>query len=226
MKTNKLLCAFCALLTIQTAVFCQEILTAEKFFQTVQDVYGTIEDYEGRINITANKTIMQGNIIYKNPSLLRIDFTQPAEQVICFNRETLTVYIPEFRSVLSQPVKESSSNANIATKQGLVLLKRYYTLAYETGPTPVALEEASTEMVIKMSLVRKTNSEGFKTIKLSISPDTKLIRRIDAVTVNNDAIRFDFLNIKLNQNIAELRFSYTAPQMANTFNNFLLKSDN
>ena len=100
-------------------------------------------------------------------------------------------------------------------------MSRYYSVAYETGPQAVPLDEGNPEHVIKLLLSRKTNSEGFRTIKLSINPDTKLIRRIEATSVNNENFVFNFTNYALNQNIPDTRFLYDAPSSANTYNNFL-----
>ncbi len=208
-----------------TYVFCQDILTAGAFFQSVSEYYGTLSDYESSISILTDnkKNEMTGRVSFKRPNLMRIDFSKPDTQVICFNGNTLTVYLPGSRAIFNQEVSSSSSSAgaNLATPQGLTLLSRFYSIAYETGPQAVALDEGNPEHVIKLLLSRRTNSEGFRTIKLSINPDTKLIRRIEATSVNNENFVFNFTNYALNQNIPDTRFLYDAPSSANTYNNFL-----
>jgi outer membrane lipoprotein-sorting protein len=219
---------FLSLLALSFSLYAQEILTAEKFFGLVQDKYGTIADYEGKIIITTNKAVMHGTVVYKSPSMLRIDFTQPPDQVICFDKNTLTVYLPDYRAVLSQSVQPGGKNsgASLASKQGLLIMKKNYTIAYDTGPNALPLEEGSSESVVKLMLARKTVSEGFKSITLSISPESLLIRRIEGMTVANELVKFDFLSVSLNQNVPDARFVYDSPASANLYNNFLFKSDN
>ena len=110
---------------------------------------------------------------------------------------------------------------NLATPQGLGLMSRYYTIAYEIGQNAVPLDEASTEMVIKLVLYPKTTSEGFRQIKLAISPDSKLIRRVEATTTQGKFFMFLFSDYRINQGLPDQRFVYDAPPSANNFNNFL-----
>ncbi|HET6498688.1 MAG TPA: outer-membrane lipoprotein carrier protein LolA, partial [Coriobacteriia bacterium] len=130
--------AVSASLLLASAVSAQDIVTAEQFFARVSERYAQVADYEARISIRTQRATMLGTVWYKAPSLLRIDFTQPAEQVISFNGETLIIYIPEFRAVLSQSVASSGAGgAGLATADGLRTLRRNYTIAYERSPNPV-----------------------------------------------------------------------------------------
>ena len=209
-----------------SALFGQEIITAEKYLEMVSETYGTIRDYEAQITIHSGNTEMIGNVSHLTPAFLRIDFTKPAEQVIVFNGELLTVYLPEFRAVLSQNVNQSrrgTSGAGLATAHGLVVLRRNYVPSFVTGPNPELLENNSKERVVKLRLTRRSISEGFKEVILSINPETKLIRRIEGKTIAEGDLRFDFTNIKVNQGIPELRFLYDSPASANMYNNFLFR---
>jgi len=219
---KKLLCLFFTSLALTSSVFAQGILTASSFFKSVSENYATIKDYEADVEIKAGKTNMSGHVSYKNPNLLRIDFTVPEEQVICFNGDLLTIYLPESAAILNQSVDNSSnSGANLATAQGLSLLSRYYSPAYETGQDPVPLDEGSEEMVVNLILRRRNMSEAFSSIKLSVSPSTMLIRRIEANTPQNETFVFDFKNYVLNNGISDQRFIYDPPTSANNYNNFL-----
>ncbi|MGI5174215.1 outer membrane lipoprotein carrier protein LolA [Treponema sp. OMZ 840] len=207
-----------------------QILTVSAFFKTVSEKYAQIQDFEADMAVAAGKTQMQSHVSFKRPNLLRIDFSNPETQVIVFNGEQLTIYLPGPRSILSQSVESGgrSQAANLATPEGLALMRRYYSIAYETGQEPVALDAdtagtSAEEKVIKLILSRKSLSEGFQTIKLAINPTTLLIRRVEAVSaLSREVFRYDFSNYVLNQNIPDTRFLYDAPSSANTYNNFLL----
>jgi outer membrane lipoprotein-sorting protein len=214
------------LLTISCVfvLYSQEIITAERYLEMVAGQYGEIKDYEARINIRSGTTDMAGTVSHLVPSFLRIDFTSPAEQVIVFNGEQLTVYLPEYRAALNQIITPNRQPAaSLATAQGLILLRRNYIPSFVSGPDPAPLDTGSEEMVVKLRLTRRYISEGFREIILNIDPDTKLIRRIEGRTIAEGLVRFDFLNIKTNQGIPEQRFIYDSPASANLYNNFLFR---
>lgn len=203
----------------------QEIITAERYLETVSERYGSIRDYEARIFIRSSNVEMYGTVSHLSPSFLRIDFSTPSGQVIAFNGETLTIYLPEYRATLNQAITPSrrtgAAGASLATAQGLLLLRRNYIPSFVTGPAPVPLENGSDEMVVKLRLSRRSVSEGFREIVLSINPNTLLIQRIEGRTIADSMVRFDFSDININQGIPEGRFIYDSPASANNYNNFL-----
>jgi outer membrane lipoprotein-sorting protein len=172
---------------------------------------------------------MIGHVSHLAPSFLRIDFTRPAEQVIVFNGELLSVYLPEYRAVLNQNITQSrrpasgATGASLASAQGLTLLRRNYVPSFVTGPEPSPLDSNSSERVVKLRLTRRSISEGFREIILHINPETKLIRRIEGRTIADGLVQFDFTNVKINQGIPEQRFIYDSPASANVYNNFLFR---
>lgn len=196
-----------------------QVVTASEFFKSVSDKYAGFRDYEVDLDITTEGRNMQGHASYKNPQLLRIDFSSPAEQVFLFNGDDLIIYLPNQAAILEQKV--SGSGANAATAQGLSLLRRYYSVAYETGQNPVPLEEGSSTMVVNLMLYRRSAAESFSSMKISILPDSKLIRRIEARTPSGGLYTFDYYNYKLNSGIPNERFQYDPPSNANNYNNFL-----
>ena len=128
---------FC--LIFSTAIFAQsEIQTAQVFFQGISEYYGTITDYEADIDILAGKNQMKGKVSFKRPNMLRIDFSEPENQVIVFNGDRLVIYLPKAAAILSQSVGSDSQagGANLATPQGLSLMSRYYSIGYENSPNP------------------------------------------------------------------------------------------
>jgi outer membrane lipoprotein-sorting protein len=207
----------------------QDIITAERYLSIVGERYGSIRDYEARIDIRSGNSTMRGTVSHLSPSLLRIDFSDPQDQVIVFNGEMLTIYLPEYRAALNQSINTPgrragpSGGASLATSQGLALLRRNYIPAFVTGPDPVPLESGSSEQVIKIRLTRRSVSEGFREILLDINPETYLIRRIEGRTIADSVVRFDFANISINQGIPEQRFVYDSPASANVYNDFLFR---
>ena len=91
---KKTLIFFCAFF-ISTVLFAQNITTASAYFKTISEYYGTIKDYEVNFEIKVDKSESRGKLSFKAPNLLRMDYTNPEEQVICFNGDVLTIYIKE-----------------------------------------------------------------------------------------------------------------------------------
>lgn len=213
-------------LVLSIALSAQEIVTAEQFFAKVSDRYASVNDYTAQIQINAGGQLMAGDLWFKAPQLMRIDFRQPPDQVIVFDGQRLAVYVPQYKAVLQQDVSSDSPGAgaaSLASREGLAMMKRNYSIAWESSPQPVPLDSGSSELVQRLVLTRKSASEGFKTIKISVSPDTLLFRRIEGWTVANEKITFDFTQTKLNQNIPTSKFLYDAPASASVYNNFLFQ---
>ena len=208
-------------LLFPASLFAQSITTASAYFKTISEYYSTLKDYEVNFEIKIEKQETAGRLSFKAPDLLRLDYTNPEEQVICYNGDTLTIYLPDSDAVLQQNITEDTGAEALTTPQGLSLLSRYYTVAYETGQNAEPLEDGSDEMVIKFILTRKSAAEAFRYINIAVSEQTKLIRRIEAVTPKGEVILFDFFDYVLNQDITDQRFIYDAPSSANNYNNFL-----
>lgn len=202
-------------------VFAQNITTASAYFKTVSDYYQTLKTYEADFDLTQGKTESAGHFSFKAPDLLRLDFTNPEDQVFVYNSNKLTVFVPGSSVILEQDIAKESSGPSLTSPQGLNLMNRYYTVTYESSQDKEPLEQDSDEMVYKLILFKKSSSEAFKTIKLCISADTNLIRRVEATPDKGDPIVMNFYDYKLNKEISDQRFQYDAPPTANNYNNFL-----
>lgn len=208
-------------------VHSQEIITAGRYLDMVSETYAAIRDYEANIAIRSGGSDMTGSISHLTPSFLRIDFTRPADQVMVFNGEQLTIYLPEYRAVLNQNINKSrrtiTTGPGMASAQGLTMLKRNYAASFVTGPNPEPLDAGSRERVVKLRLTRSSSSEPFREIILNVNPETMFIRRIEGKTITESEVRFDFTNVRVNQGIPEQRFIYDSPASANMYNNFLFR---
>ncbi|MBR7063592.1 MAG: outer membrane lipoprotein carrier protein LolA [Treponema sp.] len=205
-----------------SVLYAQNITTAASYFKTVSEYYGSIKDFETDMNITMGRKKMVSKVSFKRPNLLRIDFSVPDTQVVLFDGDMLTIYLPESSAVLQQGVTSESRGMALATPEGLALMSRYYSIQYEEGQSAVALDDESDEQVIKLVLRRRNTTEAFSVIRLSINANTRLIRRIHATTPRGEVHVFNFTNYRLNQDIPDQRFIYDSPSSANVYNNFLL----
>lgn len=223
---NKIVAWVCTLVLIGATLPAQEIQTAVGFFDAVSSRYGLIEDYRAELTVTNEDTTSTGQIEYRIPNQVRIDFEEPAGQVLVSDGEMLQVYIPQHNVVLRQELRRRSDEAiaTLANEQGLQLMRQNYSIAFLDSPFPVPLDEGSDEMVTKLRLNWRTPNEGYRQLVLSVNDDL-LIRRIVGVTVNYAEVQFDFANIQVNQGIPDGRFDYDAPSSANNFDSFLFEGE-
>ena len=218
--------AFALFLLIPFTLTAQDIVTAAQYFNSVSDKYGSVSDYTARVAILQGKASLDGTILYKNPNKLRIEFSNPAGQVINSDGKTLTVFLPRYSVAFTQELKKRSDAAiaAMASKQGLNLLKSSYSIGYVTGPEAEPLDGTVGENVVKLRLTWRSGSQAFRELELSVSKDL-LIRRIVGVTAAQQTIQFDFTGIKTNVGIPETRFDYDSPPTANMIHNFLFEPE-
>ncbi len=224
------------LIPILTAQDIQNIITASDFFDQVSQRYFDIEDYQAALTITQDNSVMTGMLYHKRPNFLLIEFDEPEEQVIAVDGENLIIYIPYLNVSMKQKLKpETRQNtvaANIATGQGLELMKSRYSIAYLDSQFPVPLNQEaeglrakSGEMVYKLKLEWRSIDEGFRRLTLSIDEESLMIRRITGITSGFQEIQLDFQNILVNQNLPEGKFRYKSPPTANVINNFIFEPE-
>ena len=211
---------FSLLVPVVASAQSADIVSAEKFFANLSDGYGRVKDYEANLTITQGKSVSRGRISYKSPLYLFIRFDDPANQVICFDGEKLTVYLPTEQVVLQQRYKKKTPSQieGLTTSQGLGLLQRNYSIAYLSGPSAVPLEDGSKEMVVKLKLVARGSTSYSQMI---ISVKDNLVRRVEGTQTSGDKVVMDFANIRINQGVPDSRFAYDAPPYANVIQDWL-----
>jgi outer membrane lipoprotein carrier protein len=197
-----------------------EIVSAEKFFSALSASFGKVKDYEAVITITQGKSVSRGKLSYKSPIYLRIDFDDPAKQVLNFDGEKLTFYSPANEVILEQKYKKKTPGQveGLMSSQGLTIMQRNYSIAYLSGPAPVALDDTSREMVVKLKLSSR-GATGYSQMILSVKDN--LIRRVEGSQSNGDKVVMDFANIRINQGVPDSRFLYDAPPYANVIQDWL-----
>ena len=85
---KRLILSICALFFV-SVLSAQSITTASAYFKTISEYYASLQDYEVDFEITVEKKESAGVLSYKAPDLLRLDYSNPKDQVICFNGDLL-----------------------------------------------------------------------------------------------------------------------------------------
>jgi len=224
-KLRTIVIALFVFFGLVSLVFPQDIQTAAAMFSQLAERYGQLYDYSSNVSINVDGQKMGGRLYWKKKSRLRIDFTSPSEQVIVSNGELLQVYIPKYNVTLTQKLDPSTNTANMASAEGLSLLRKGYNISFKTGPQPVPLDEGGTELVNKLLLTWKNTNQGFRQIELSVTP-SRYIRRLEGITSDRRVVRLDFYGMSINQGIADIAFDYDSPPESNKYDSFLFGNTN
>ena len=231
----------------------RELVTATVLFDEVARRYADIRDYQAdvvmarrRIGRVADDGVQagatwcgsrqrevelsrwEGALSFKDPDLLRIDFTVPAGQVLVSDGAMLTIYMPALDYIIEQrltpaatPAAASLPPSLAASAPGLRFLRANYGIAYERGPDPVPLGDGSPQQVIRLLLERRVPEEAFETIEVAVGDDM-LIRCIVGEYRSGDRVAIEFRAVRINRSIPDARFRYEPPPDANVYRDLLL----
>jgi len=212
---------FIILLVLSGGLFAQQpdLISAQDIFNKVSDFYAKLNDFQAYLTITKGDTKQSGVLFYNKNNMLKIEFNNPAGQVLLVDRDKIQIYLPSHKTILEQSFKDSRTS--LASSGGLYLLRSNYIISFaETGLVP--LDKGSAEKVYKLACYPYAGSkEGFKYLIISVFPESNLIRRIEAVNLKNEKIVFDYTNIVLNPGIPYTRYSFDPPNLTNVYPNFL-----
>jgi outer membrane lipoprotein-sorting protein len=213
-------------LFLAPSVASQQILTALEFFDTVASTYAEIDDYIATYTWRDEAGTMTGELYYKKPNLIRIDFDVPEDMVLVSNSEVFMVYVPAFNVVLQQELRDvpAPQSGDLATAEGLTIMRRNFNVAYLEGPEPVPLDDGSDVLVTQLRLDRKQVTEGYRELVISVD-ERGLIRRIVGTKVDWEEVQMDLRDIQINQNIPTARFDYSPEADASVYENFLFSPE-
>ncbi len=214
-------------LLLITPLFLFSQQTASDFFKTISENYEGIESYTANFKITSGvrgNIVQEGAMSYMAPNLLRLDYTNPEEQVMCVNSQKLSIYVPAHATLFEQTINSEEQALAIETSgltaQGLTLFNTNYSISYVNGPLVESLDEENPEEVYKLRLVPRKFSEPFIRIIMSITSDG-YIRRLESITRTDETIIFDIVDIDTSVKLAKTLFDYEAPPTATTLIDFL-----
>lgn len=201
--------------------------TAGDFFKTISTRYAEIESYTANFKITSGlrgKIVQEGVMTYMSPNLLRMDYTEPEEQVLNVNSRKISIYVPAHGTLFEQTINSEEDALALETSgltsQGLSLFNTNYSISYVNGPELEVLDEDNPEEVYKLKLVPRKFSEPFQEIVMSLTSDG-FIRRLESTTRTDEIIIFDIVDVDTSANINETVFVYDAPPTATTLTDFL-----
>ncbi len=252
---HKIKIIFIILLIIFTSVNIllpqEELLSAKTLLEKLSESFKTnVRDLKAEITLSQGNSNSTGVLLFKNPQKVRIDFTDPANQVICSNGYELWVYIPYLNIVLHQDIlakerlksdededaqdnnkpnsnSEPEAEEKITTNPILlnpVGLDKFLTeYAIEYHETKEKINYKDNSKVYQLKLIRwRSSKHGFNVIYLTVQ-DNGIIRQVKGITAAYKQIKLDIDKIQLNTNISDLKFDYEPPAHTSTVDDFINK---
>lgn len=226
----------------------EELLSAKTLLEKLSESFKTnVRDLKADIKLTQGNTISTGTLYFKNPQKVKIDFTDPPNQVICSNGYELWVYIPYLNIVLHQNILEreraktdedkdekSDTATNETTEEpemitnpillnpvGLDKFLTEYSIEY--FETKEKINYKDNTKVYQFKLIRwRSTKHGFNAIYLTIQ-DNGIIRKVKGITASYKQIVLELDKIELNTNISDLKFNYEPPAHTSTVDDFINK---
>lgn len=213
------------LIMLPVFLFSQE--TAGDFFTKISNKYSEIESYTANFKFTSGvkaNIIQEGSISYMSPNLLRLDYTDPENQVLCVNSRKMSLYVPYHQTLFEQTINSEADAKALETSgltsQGLLLFKTNYSISYLNGPELEVLDDNNPEEVYKLRLLPRKSSEPFRKIIISITEEG-YIRRVESHTRGDETIILDIVDIDPEAKLTKKIFDYDAPPTATTIKDFL-----
>jgi outer membrane lipoprotein-sorting protein len=204
----------------------QDLRSPKEHFQEVSAKYSSITDYRADLTITQGESVQTGVVYFKSPNKIRVDFSNPRDQVIVSNGRKLTVYLPRNAVIYNQELPRSGLPAGQLTGEGLRLMLQNFGIAYLTSPQREPLEEnGGGPRVYKFKLNVKNYNESYIQLIVSVQ-ENNLIRRMVGLNRNGITVQFDYTNIQINQGLSDNLFEYDSDPRANVINDFLYDPGN
>ena len=232
-KYNLLFLSLVILLYSQSLLYSQDdLLSAKNMLENLSEKFkANVKDFKAEVKWTQGTEVQTGKLFFKNPQKLKIDFTEPANQVICTNGYELWVYIPLLSITLHQNIlnktKLKNEEGNVETVDSPILLNpvgfdKFLTeYSIEFNETKEKITYKDNTKVYQFKLIRwRTSKSGFNSIILYVQ-DNGFIRQVKGTNAAYRQTILEIDKIETNTNISDLVFDYEPPAHSSTVEDFI-----
>lgn len=227
MKKVLILCSLLLLLAVP--LFAQEELDAEMDIDivSINDIkdlmserFNSIKDYTAKFFWVNGEVNYRGEMRYKKPDKILLEFDEPEEQKIISNGDVLYIYIPYLKVVCQQSLGEDteSSILSTASESGLAKLFEEYSFAFfdKSSLQPFGKTEA-----YHLKLTQKRPKVGFKEMDFWVAKNG-LILQSNGISPNGVTVSLTFFGIQLNVELPDYIFDFEVPADAQIIRNIIV----
>jgi outer membrane lipoprotein-sorting protein len=156
---------------------------------------------EKYLSVMSEKIITKGHFCFKKPNMLRWEYTDPLKYLIVTNKDKM--YIKDKGKVSKYDINsnkmfKSINEMMVSTVNGNLLNNKDYKAKYYEGEKYFLLE---------MVPLQKATKDFLKTIQLYISKSDYSVEKVKMIEPSEDYTTIDFTNRKINQPIADEKFT-------------------
>jgi outer membrane lipoprotein carrier protein len=181
--------------------------TVKEITDRMQKKYETIQDATARFTqhvkfgFSKIEQSFSGTLRMKKPNHYRVETEY---QTLVTDGTTVWSFSPVNKQVLIDRYKETADS--FTPEQFLLNLPSNY---YATLVQP---ESGSEKALIALKLVPKDDQSFIKSMKVWVDEGSWVVRKVEMLDVNDTEKVYTVLDIKINTNLKDNTFSFTAPQ--------------
>lgn len=156
---------------------------------------------EKNLSLLSEKILSKGHFVFKKENLLRWEYSTPYKYLIVINKEKIWIKDDKKTSkydMNSNKVFKEINDIMIACVQGNIFKSGKFKLAYFEN-----------EKYFKLELVplQKNMKESLKKINMYFDKNVTSVSKLDMIEPNDDYTTLEFINKKLNGQIADNIFT-------------------
>ena len=190
-------------------------VTAAAIVRRAADAYSRVRSMKASFvqrtenPLLGNTTTSHGTLYQQRPDRFKLNFTEPAGDVIVSDGRFFWIYYPSVdpKQVMRAPVSAAGAGAVDLQAQFLGDTDRRFTATLE-GTADVNGRSAHV-----VTMVPRENL-GYRRLKVWVDTQDHLVRRFEIVENNDNVRRFDLSQLQINPQIAPSVFQFTVPEGA------------
>jgi outer membrane lipoprotein-sorting protein len=161
---------------------------------------------EKELALLAKPEISVGTFVFSKPNNVRWSYDSPKRVEMVIANGTLTTYFPELNKAERIDVRrfEDRIFRYLGASGTIDELSRYFDFTFtDTATNPF--------WVLDLTPKSRAVAKRVKRIKIWIEKSTYLASKFEYVEGDGDITRYEFTNVKINQPVAQARFSLALP---------------
>ena len=176
----------------------------------VKKKFKDIETYKANFSIkimeSGKQKVSSGIVYYRKKSKINFTFLNPPGDLIISNGRKMWVYIKRLNTVGVQTLDIKKANLYQSVGQeGLISLFQRYHYRFDSINQP---RDVLNYKHYVLSLDEKVDSGSFHKITLYVNANTKLIRKLVAISRSGRRVELEFKRIKLGEELSNSLFTY------------------
>ncbi|MGH9372797.1 MAG: outer membrane lipoprotein chaperone LolA [Vicinamibacterales bacterium] len=186
-----------------TAPAAEVAAALQRKYDTIKDFSASFtQTYEG--GVLRRKAVESGTVYIKKPGKMRWEYTRPQKKLFVSNGQTIYMYFPDDKQVMTNPVPEQDqATSAVMFLMGKGDVTRDFTVRYADGGSPDTYV---------LRLDPRSRQAEYDWLEIVADRNTLQIRSLTAGDAQGGRSTFAFTNFKENPGLADKMFQFTIPR--------------